>query len=777
MLSSHFSTSKRAPMDTSKKTNLPYGSSATPQARQMRLDFLKESGVELKSYGQNLLSETQVKSNIEAFIGSMTIPVGLAGPLLYKEESESELTYAPIATTEGALVASMNRGAKAITNSGGFKAQIIKKTMLRAPLFRFKNMSEAIIFEQWLNSKKDYLKVHAKNFSKHGELREMKTILHGRDLEAKFYFDSADAAGQNMTTICTWNCCLWIQTEFEKENTQFNIEEFLLDGNGGSDKKLSYDSMINGRGVDVVGECFIDEEDVRSVLKTTSEQIVKWYNTIRPIARGNGMIGENINVANAIAGIFVSCGQDIACVHESAVGILNFEKHERGLYVSLRLPKLVIGTIGGGTSLPSQKDNLKIMNCYGPGKVERFAKLICGYSLALEVSTAAALVSGQFAIAHERLGRNKGVKHLDEKTIQDFLKNHVLWDRKSYIEFKDKFYENNGIITQITNQSTDKLLGLSLWNISTENTQEIALVKSKPTSKETLNCMYVLTGMLDPELAADFKSTQENSDFARAHKSEIEIYNHLAKKKINSIPKIYGTFFQEEREIYLILMEFLKKEDLLLFNSEMKSELWTGQRVLNILSEHFKNVYALEDVPNREEYKDRKYRDLCFIENSLRVIEDEYGDKLGEFNKLFNRSLEFIKENESHQLPTHIVHNDFNPRNIALSKKDRVIVYDWELACEDIIQRDIMELLAFIADNKMIQDDFESIKEKTVKLYCEQFNQTISLEQWELGLKLGLAKFICTRLSIYLLGNKLTEYNFTLKVVSNSQFLAKELGL
>ena len=170
--------------------------------------------------------------------------------------------------------------------------------------------------------------------------------------------------------------------------------------------------MINinqGRGIHVISECELLEEEINQLLRTTSDAFMTSFNASATISRLDGMIGHNLNVANIVAGVFAATGQDLACIHESSVGVLTVDKTERGLYLCLHLPTLVVGTVGGGTHLAAQNEALNLMGCSGTGKVKRFAEMIAGFALALEISTFAAIVGGQFAAAHERLGRNKPV--------------------------------------------------------------------------------------------------------------------------------------------------------------------------------------------------------------------------------------------------------------------------------------------------------------------------------------------------------------------------------
>lgn len=759
------------------KSYLPFGSAATEDARQKRLAYLAGLGHKLESYGQSRIPSLDIKSNIESFIGTMSIPVGLVGPLLFNDGDSSEKVFAPAATTEGALVASMNRGAKVISECGGFRAHIVKQMMSRAPIFCFKNLEQSIKFESWLLSRQGNLAVHIKHFSKHAELIEIKTKVLGRHVEAKFCYHTGDASGQNMTTICTWQSCKWILKHFKLEK-EIEVLDFVLEGNGASDKKASYDTLINGRGTEVIGECFISEETLKRRLKVSTKEIMKWYNIARPVISQNGMMGDNINVANAIAAIFTATGQDIACIQESAIGFLNFEETENGIYMSLRLPKLVIGTIGGGTSLPSQKDNLEIMKCAGANKVERFAKLICGFAMGLELSTISAMVSGQFAMAHERLGRNKPVKFLkNDQYLTKFMQENLIENSEiDYLEYKDHLNDSNGIITELTASNTEKFIGMSIWNIHGPNTAELALLKSKPTSQETLNCMYILTGMIAPDLAKEFEKYKFESDFSNCHLKEIEIYRELKNHKSSSIPMIYNEFMDQDREIYLILMEFLNKQNLKIFNSEMDSSLWTVQDIKLVLKEHYKSLAMLKSIETNDLFKPRSSKTSGFYQKSFDVIKEEYGSEFQELYMVYKKAFNMVSKESTYSYEC-IIHNDFNPRNIAITKEDRVITYDWELARLGSPARDFIELFSFLIDNEDILIEWDNLNKVALEYLNEFHGHHYSQTEWETDLKQAFSWFIIERVSLYLVGNKLTEYEFVPKLTRNIITLSKKIGL
>jgi NADP-dependent 3-hydroxy-3-methylglutaryl-CoA reductase len=386
---------------------IPAKYSYTEEARQKRLSFIQEqTGTKMEQVSNTALDPHKLSGNIESYIGTIEVPVGVAGPLRINGQHAKGLFYAPMATTEGALVASVTRGAKALSLSGGVTSRVLGQRMVRAPLFLMNSIESVIFFSSWLLDHLEEIRKETRKYSKHAHLKELEPIIIGRAVHVQFVYETGDAAGQNMTTIVTWQVCLWILEQM-KIFKNVIIDNFIIEGGLSSDKKVSSHSFIRGRGIQVIASAFIPESVLISTLNVNLKQLSTASKFLASGSIRSGLIGSNVNVANVIAGIFTATGQDIACVHESALGQLTFEPEKDGIYVSMMLPTLIIGTIGGGTGLPCQNECLKLMGCNGQGNAYKLAEIIASYCLALDLSTASAIMSGQFADAHERLGRNK----------------------------------------------------------------------------------------------------------------------------------------------------------------------------------------------------------------------------------------------------------------------------------------------------------------------------------------------------------------------------------
>jgi hydroxymethylglutaryl-CoA reductase (NADPH) len=372
--------------------------------------FLEEiRGVSLSSIGSTIIDfEDVVGRNIENPIGAVQIPLGVVGPLRIVGEHASGDFYVPLATSEGALVASISRGAKAITMSGGAFAVVYRDGMTRAPLFRTPSARRAVDLVRWVMDSYEAIKREAESTTRYGKLVSIEPYVAGNNVWLRFRFTTGDAMGMNMVTIAVDRASKYIVENFG------DVELVALSGNMCTDKKPAYINAILGRGKSVVAEAIIRRDVVEGVLKASVDDMVDVNNRKNLLGTSlAGGIGLNAHVANVIAAIFIATGQDAAQVVESSIAYTWMEKTRDGdLYASVTLPSLEVGTVGGGTWLPTQREALSLLGVFGPGdppgvNAIKFAEIVASTALAGEINLVAALASDQLAKAHERLGRKR----------------------------------------------------------------------------------------------------------------------------------------------------------------------------------------------------------------------------------------------------------------------------------------------------------------------------------------------------------------------------------
>jgi hydroxymethylglutaryl-CoA reductase (NADPH) len=376
---------------------------ATRQGRDERLKFLEENEVSFEYVtGKKQFADPELlKGNIENFIGMAQVPIGLAGPLLINGKDALGDFFVPLATTEGALVASYNRGMKACRRSGGITSVCLYEGIQRCPLFKFDSIGTVGIFVKWIHQNMNNFVEIVSNASRFAQLRGVQTNIEGNSVILTFEYSTGDASGQNMATICTDHVCKFILSNFKATPTEWYIES-----NYGGDKKATALSFSRARGKKVTSEIVLPRKIVETVLRTTPERISKYWQSSTLASIQSGAIGAQGHVANGLTALFIACGQDVACISESAIGLTRIEVNSNGdLYCSLTLPSLIVGTIGGGTSLPTQQECLKMLGCSGAGTAKKFAEICCAVALAGEISIASAMAEDHFTQSHKKLGR------------------------------------------------------------------------------------------------------------------------------------------------------------------------------------------------------------------------------------------------------------------------------------------------------------------------------------------------------------------------------------
>ncbi|AFK23298.1 hydroxymethylglutaryl-CoA reductase (NADPH) [Pyrococcus sp. ST04] len=368
----------------------------------------RKLGIKLEHIGHYSIDPNQlIGRNIENMIGVVQIPMGVAGPLRINGEYAKGEFYIPLATTEGALVASVNRGCSALTEAGGVVTTLLDDKMTRAPLIKCPNARRAREVAEWVKKNIDYLQEKAvSKVTRHGKLRGVKPFIVGRNLFLRFEFETGDAMGMNMVTIASEEIMKVIEEEFP------DVKYLALSGNLCVDKKPNAVNFILGRGKTVIAEAVVPRKIVEKKLKTTPELIaeVNYLKNLVGSAQA-GSYGFNAHFGNIVGAIFLATGQDEAQITEGSHGITLAEVTPEGdLYISITMPSLEIGTVGGGTRVPTQREALEIMGVAGGGdppgvNAKKFAEIVAGAVLAGELSLLAAIAAKHLARAHKMLGR------------------------------------------------------------------------------------------------------------------------------------------------------------------------------------------------------------------------------------------------------------------------------------------------------------------------------------------------------------------------------------
>ncbi len=359
-----------------------------------------KTGAKLEHIGSASWDSELMRGNIENPIGVAQVPMGVAGPVLVHGQNAKGLFYVPMATTEGALIRSYERGMVALTKAGGVQTALLVDENQTAPSFFFEDVTRASVFPQWLDSHVDDLRDAVASTTRHGRLTSVKCYQTGRQVIVNFGFHTADAQGMNMIVRATDAVCRWVESHYT------GVSYFLFSGMCG-EKRASGFLMSRGKGKRVTAGTLLPHNILKLYLHTTAEQMYRlWQSTIVGNLQA-GAIGYTGHAANGLAAIFIATGQDVANVVNSSCAATVFEPHPDGLFVSTTLSALSVATVGGGTAIPTAREALRMMDCVGRGKAAKLAEIVAATILGGEVSMGAAISSGEFVGAHERYGRNR----------------------------------------------------------------------------------------------------------------------------------------------------------------------------------------------------------------------------------------------------------------------------------------------------------------------------------------------------------------------------------
>ena len=374
-----------------------------------RQRFLEgKSGAQLKHTKHFSFDPASMEGNCEHLFGVAQLPIGVAGPLVVNGEHAQGEFYVPMATIEGTLVASYNRGMRVIREAGGVTTTVVSEAMQRAPVFMFKNARDGRDFAQWLRDNFELLKAKADSTTSVGKLLEIEIYPNHNMVFTRFDYSTGDAAGQNMTGKATFVVCEWIRANYPKLRT------YGLSGGPDTEKKTSFVNSLKGRGRKVTAEITLPKTVLENVLRTTPEQLRNSHGINTLAAYMSGASNNAAHPANGLAALFMATGQDMANIGEAnQCSVYSYVTKAGDLYYSITLPALIMATFGGGTGLATQRECLELMGCYGKGKAYKLLEIAAGLVVAGELSLVSATRTdketgtNEWVDAHEKLGRNR----------------------------------------------------------------------------------------------------------------------------------------------------------------------------------------------------------------------------------------------------------------------------------------------------------------------------------------------------------------------------------
>ncbi len=375
----------------------------TREMAEARRRFVQaRTGQALEHVGSFSFDPAVLPGNVENFMGVAQVPIGLAGPLKIVGEQARGDFFVPMATSEGTLVASYNRGMRLLSESGGVKTTVVEQFMQRSPVFIMEDALKAREFGEWVTAHFAAIKEVAETTTRSGKLINIGQYSIGPLRNLRFNYTTGDAAGQNMTGKATFAACEWIKKTYP------GGANYILSGNMDTDKKHSRANMLLTRGKRVVAECTIRGDLLKSLMGISAKELFWSRQVSNAGAFLAGSANNGAHAANGLTALFIATGQDVANIAESHAGIVYTQLLDNGdYYWSITLTSLIVATYGGGTGLPTQRECLEMLGCYGDGKADKFAEICAAVVLAGDTSLAGAILAGDWVSSHDKLGRNR----------------------------------------------------------------------------------------------------------------------------------------------------------------------------------------------------------------------------------------------------------------------------------------------------------------------------------------------------------------------------------
>jgi hydroxymethylglutaryl-CoA reductase (NADPH) len=388
---------QRVPIPRDRDNDYSHGAAAG------RRTFIHQAtGAEFSHVAKYSFDPATLPGNVENFIGVAQVPMGIAGPIRINGEHAQGEFYIPLATTEGTLVASYNRGMRLLTECGGVKSTVIEQFMQRAPVFIWEDAVQAREFGRWVDENFAAIKVVAESTTRAGKLINIGQYSIGPLRFLRFNYTTGDAAGQNMTGKATLVACEWIKRTYP------GGARYILSGNMDTDKKHSRINMLLTRGKRVVAEAVIQKDHMKELMGVDTRDLFYVYQIAMAGTFLAGSANNGAHAANGLTALFIATGQDVANISESHAAITYCQLLDNSdLYWSITLTSLIVATYGGGTGLATQRECLEMLGCYGKDKANKFAEICAAVVLAGETSLAGAILHGDWVSSHDRLGRNR----------------------------------------------------------------------------------------------------------------------------------------------------------------------------------------------------------------------------------------------------------------------------------------------------------------------------------------------------------------------------------
>jgi hydroxymethylglutaryl-CoA reductase (NADPH) len=350
-------------------------------------------------WGRSPVLPESTRGNVENFVGFAQVPLGIAGPLRVDTSAGERCVYVPMATNEGAMVASYSRGMR-LLSLGPVRSRVVREGLSQHPVLVYDDAAAALRAAGLARERIEPWRERIGRITSHGRLLAVEPEVVGRRLILRLLFATGDAVGINMAAHAADLC--------SADLAEISLARERYVHGQDVEKRANSRALVEGRGRSAIADVVVPRQAVEDVLRTSPEDLVAIQSTY---AVGFGQLGTHnhlIQAANGLAAVMLACGQDVAYLTECATGFLDFSRTPEGdLYASATLPSLLLGTVGGGTGFGTAAECLDLLGCRGGGGANAFAEILAAVVLAGDLSLMASFCAHEFVSAHERLGRNR----------------------------------------------------------------------------------------------------------------------------------------------------------------------------------------------------------------------------------------------------------------------------------------------------------------------------------------------------------------------------------
>ncbi|SMF65298.1 phosphotransferase [Pseudobacteriovorax antillogorgiicola] len=722
---------------------IPARGDANEQSRLQRLNFLRERTAQpLSGLEHCYLDPADASTKVENFIGSIEMPVGVAGPLHFHGERVSGPIYAPFATNETSLVASAARGSKAMSMSGGVSTRVMRQSIRLNPLMIFENHKGANYFTRWLLDHKAEMADQIQDLFPEIDRVEIWPHSLGTKVHISLHYTLAESGSLSKVKQATWTFiqrCL----DYMLPKESVTIENFVIDSSFQGDTPADRSPLFSGNGIQVIAEAMITEDVAQTILKSNLSEILAAYRHHQTNRNLNDCKHTHLGLNHTLPSLLMATGQSLSSMVDTCIGQFYVEPVDGGLYTSLILPRLDLETVGKGTSFGHQQQCLELIECHGPGKQGRLAEIVAGFSLALEVSGLASLAKSYFSVSRRSFLKNHPVEclrmeHLDKAFFTPILQTlegtpGVLVESLS---FSSEIMNQSYFAKHLIRRKLPKFVGLTKaklrYRVGQGDTKYYTcVVKSLLSGQDVQLVIESITKNCGELLSSYISRYQEALPYRDCHEREWRINREPPKPLVEFLPKRPACYRQSKNDAYVVIMEDL--------GNKIGSIIQDSKRIaekLGVLHGQLR-AHAHSDLymPHIDQINVASILWGSLVVNGKFLFPEWYDDHLfqHQMNLLAKRDT-WLPEWDA--CPKTMIHGRLNQNHMAFHN-DRLTLIDWSYSSWNIAQHDLIDFMIHL-HHQLDEELLNELSQAHWQALSESSERDLSQDEWQKQLRLAL---------------------------------------